>query len=503
MASRLSLLLLIGLAVPFTTKPVHVDDANFLAMAKAAAQDPWRPHDFLINRGGQTERAFDVLSNPPGIALWLAPVSDLSVFWMHLWMLPWLALAVWGAAGLGTRVAGKPGAAALLIGGAPISVLATSAFTPDLPLLGCALGGAHLLLDNKRSLPERWPGALLLGASCLFRYSGLALLPLAALWPWLQGDKRAAIKLGGIAALPMVLLCVHDIAAYESIHLWSMVSFQSTSNGVIDIGHKASASIAALGGAAALPLLAWSRPRPALIGLVLGGLSGLLAASLPDFGTPTMVAVLFGAAGGVTLAGSLRVTDDLDRFLLIWLGLGFIFLMGLRFSAARYWLPFFAPAILIPLRAAGPGLIKGSAAITLLLSVGIAADDLDMANTQLRAANIAKAAGSGKIAGHWGFQHHLLSAGWTDAEDDELIEPGSWVATSMIAWPQVPSNTCWHFSETLTLGDPNPGLRIHSLAGGSNIHGNWISAPSPVRVTAPWTLASDPIDTLTLQRTCP
>ena len=76
MTSRLPMVLLIGLALPFVHKPVHVDDANFLAMARAAAIDPWRPHAFAINWGGQTERAFDVLSNPPGIALWLAPVVD-------------------------------------------------------------------------------------------------------------------------------------------------------------------------------------------------------------------------------------------------------------------------------------------------------------------------------------------------------------------------------------------------------------------------------------------
>ena len=135
--------------------------------------------------------------------------------------------------------------------------------------------------------------------------------------------------------------------------------------------------------------------------------------------------------------------------------------------------------------------------------MGLAFDDLDVANTQLRAANIAKGAGTGKVAGHWGFQHHLLNAGWSDAEDDQSIAPGEWIATSSMAWPQTPANTCWSFSETLTLGDPNPGLRVLSIAGGANIHGSWLSAPSPHRVTAPWGLASDPIDTLTLQQACP
>ena len=45
MTSRLPMVLLIGLALPFVHKPVHVDDANFLAMARAAAIEadgqPW------------------------------------------------------------------------------------------------------------------------------------------------------------------------------------------------------------------------------------------------------------------------------------------------------------------------------------------------------------------------------------------------------------------------------------------------------------------------------
>ena len=142
-------------------------------------------------------------------------------------------------------------------------------------------------------------------------------------------------------------------------------------------------------------------------------------------------------------------------------------------------------------------------ATTLLLSMGIAADDLDVANTQRRAATVASAPGPGKIAGHWGFQYHLLSAGWTDVEDDERLAPKQWVASSSIAWPQSPSNTCWDFSQTLVLGDPNPGIRVLTNAGGANIHGNWLSGSPPQRVIAPWSFAHDPIDYLTLRRTCP
>ena len=157
------MVLLIGLALPFVHKPVHVDDA-ISSRWHAPAIDPWRPHAFAINWGGQTERAFDVLSNPPGIALWLAPVIDQPVLWMHLWMLPGCYWP-YGAHRLGQRVAGRPQAAALLIAGAPVAMLATHAFTPDLPLLALSLAGVAGLLDDRRSMRARWPAALCLGAA--------------------------------------------------------------------------------------------------------------------------------------------------------------------------------------------------------------------------------------------------------------------------------------------------------------------------------------------------
>ena len=57
----LVLLVLVGLALPWIGKPVHIDEANFCALARGAAADPWRPHAVAINWQGRTEPAFDVL----------------------------------------------------------------------------------------------------------------------------------------------------------------------------------------------------------------------------------------------------------------------------------------------------------------------------------------------------------------------------------------------------------------------------------------------------------
>ena len=75
------------------SKPVHLDEANFLAMTKG---DIWAPHLIQINWEGVNQTAFDVLSNPPGMVWLLWPVKDLSIDLMRLWVLPWSFLAVWG-----------------------------------------------------------------------------------------------------------------------------------------------------------------------------------------------------------------------------------------------------------------------------------------------------------------------------------------------------------------------------------------------------------------------
>ena len=79
----------IAVQLPWLGRPVHFDEANFLTLARGAALDPWRPHDVWINWQGTRERAFDVLSNPPGIAWFLAPVLDQPVYLQRAWMLCW------------------------------------------------------------------------------------------------------------------------------------------------------------------------------------------------------------------------------------------------------------------------------------------------------------------------------------------------------------------------------------------------------------------------------
>lgn len=491
------LALLVGLTLPFLGKPVHLDDANFLALAQGVRQDFWRPHAVRINWQGTTERAFDVLSNPPGIAWWLAPVLDAPVWAMHLWMLLWLPLAVWGAYRLSRALTGRGEAGVVLLCGAPIAVLASQSLMPDLPLLACTLAGLGGLVTARPG--RRWPWALLAGSAALFRYSGVALIPLAVAWPMLHRDPRGALRCGLAAAVPIGLLTLHDLHAYGQSHLLAMIDFQGVSDTPGAVAAKLVAALGALGGAAALPVLCWRRPVRAGAGFVLGAAAG---GALGQSGLPLVGTVLAVGAGGAVLAAALRREDVRSVWLACWLVGGLVFLLKLRFTAARYWMPFFAPAVLLLLRDAPARLLRIAVVTTPALSLLLALDDLELARAQRQAADRVIAMGTGLFVGHWGWQHHLEAAGWQALDEDASVPSGVLLARSAVAWPQEPAPSCTEPVADFTIPDAWPGPRIHTAQGAANLHAFLIAGQPPIPAYAPWGIGRDPQESVTVVRGC-
>ena len=519
-----TVLLLFGLSLPFLGKPVHIDDTNFLALAKGAAENPWQPHNARINWQGSTEMAFDVLSNPPGIAWWLAPVVEAPVWLMHLWMLPWLLLAAWGSWTLGQRFTNHPAGATVLICAAPIGLLATHAFTPDLPLLACALAGmAGLTKTGETPMVHRWGWAVLLGCSALFRYSGIALIPLVTLWAVMHRHHRAALFLTLGAAFPTICLMLHDLFAYGQAHVTARLGFQGTTTEGRDFARKLIASIAMLGGAACLPILCWSRPRGAAFGSTIGIALGIAGAQLSGQQDAAFwTTILFAGAGGASLGGGLfhRWSDTETQWLASWILMGLVFLLTLRFTAARYWLPFFPALVLLSLQRAPAPLVQFASILTVLLSLGLATDDHDLALTQQ---DLAKGVQSldeerGRFAGHWGFQYHLQDSSWQVLEEDSPVPPGRMLAVSASSWPQAPADGCFQLVQCISASPlpfvprvyaPTSGANFHAfMAAGfpgdpdspCDIHKGWDL--SPTETYAPWTFSSAPQDVLTLWRSC-
>ncbi len=513
--------LLMGMALPFVGKPVHVDDANFLRLARGAQLDLWRPHEVLINWQGTTERAFDVLSNPPGIAWWLVPVVDAPLWAQHLWMLPWLLLASWGAWRLGRRFGEDAAAGTALVLTAPVALLAAQSLTPDLPLLAltvAGLGGYLPAVDEGR--PRAAVGwAVVAGAAVLFRYSGLCLLPLLLLYPLLR---RRPPWAGLAGFVPLVLLLAHDLHAYGQLHLLAMGSFQSTSTTGWELFRKLVAALAMLGAAGILPVLVvrggWRAAIPGLVGAVLGMVAGQ-ASGLP-LGAALWTAVCVGA-GAAVLVGPLLVRSPDEPaadwiFLVAWALGGLVFLLALRFTAARYWLPFL-PAVALAWLRLRPrrGLVIAAVASQIAVGLGLAVDDLAMARAGKAAASWAQTEAQAclqcdgpelrrlLVAGHWGWQYYLEQRGWRALEDEARLNSGVVLAVAETPWPQQPhDSTCLERIGEHSVADRWPGPRVHTAAGRANLHAFMIAGQPPLETYAPWTLASDPYERVVLYRVC-
>jgi hypothetical protein len=489
-----AVLLVLALVVPFLGKPVHVDDTNFLRLAEGAAQDPWRPHAIEINWLGVSQRAYDVLSNPPGIGWWLAPVRHAPLWAQHLWMLPWLALALWGMHRLGEAMAGSGPLALLVFGTSPVLVLSAQSLTPDLPLVACAVAGTAGFVRERRAM---WAWAMLAGCGALFRYSGLCVVPLLLF----AGFERRRVVAASAVAIPIAALVLHDLHAYGGVHALAMAGFQGVSYAPPLMFRKAVALVAMLGGACMLPLLPWRRLVSPLLALG-GGILGL-AASLSSGHTTAQIlpTVLFGAAGAVS-TGAFRLRDRKDRFVALWFFGGFLFLLTLQFAATRYWLVFL-PALVIAVLRQAPArrTVACAVLVSALVSLGMAVDDDRFARAYREAAWRVARSGPGVFSGHWGWQYYLEEAGWKALEAGDTAPPI--LAVAWAPWPQPPaSDSCLLPVEQIVLEDRFFGPRVHTALGAANYHSSSISAQPPIETYAPWTFANDPYDHITIFRRC-
>jgi hypothetical protein len=92
--------LFVVITLPFVGQAFHVDDPNFLALARHARPNPLKLYDFTINWGRVDERAFDILANPPfgpWYAALLLPIAQDREWIYHVGFWPFLVLALFGA----------------------------------------------------------------------------------------------------------------------------------------------------------------------------------------------------------------------------------------------------------------------------------------------------------------------------------------------------------------------------------------------------------------------
>ena len=137
----------------FANKPVHLDETNFLALTTGTFLGP---HSVYINWQGTQEPAFDVLSNPPGIAWFLWPVRSFEIAWQRVWVLPWSLLAVFGVWRFGQETIKRGFAVTGLLLASPFFWISNGSLMPDMALFACIVvgfTGSRVRENGKKQFP--------------------------------------------------------------------------------------------------------------------------------------------------------------------------------------------------------------------------------------------------------------------------------------------------------------------------------------------------------------
>ena len=477
-------------------KPVHIDEANFLALTSG----DWRqPHNIDINWQGQSQRAFDVLSNPPGIAWWLWPVRNQATWVMRLWMMPWVFGAVWGAIQLGKTINNSLWPAVLLVV-SPIFVLSIGGLMPDMPLLACLLIGWGGFLKRRQPL-----FLLVLGCAVLFRYSALFFCLIFLISDVLKNKVDFTILSRTMLIFtPISVLFAFDLYSYGQIHFVHMIGFQTAHISLLDRFLQAPALLSMLAGGSGLLFF------PRLLDSKGPLLCGVLVATVVVYFVPMSIGAglwngFWIAVGLAGFVGVLHRSTPQSRMWSFWLVLGFFFLMGLRFSATRYWMPFYFIYLMLFVNQTPLAKLKQGTAISIIISAFLFIDDFQFARSHYLGVQWANSKElKGAIAGHWGFQYYAETSGWISSEDDQPLPQNiEFLLRSSVAWPQEPIIECVNVIDSRTFPVLTAYLpHVHQPSMHANYHASAIYGQPPVRSFAPFGFGSDPYDELTLYQRC-
>ena len=214
-------LLTLGLVLPFAAKPVHIDDTFVLHITQQILRTPFDPFGASIDWFGHLMPIWQATTNPPLVSYWLAPVVayfGASEIPLHLALIPFYLLFVWGVSSLTRRFLVHPWLPALfLVLSAPF--LVSGNLMRDVPAAGLAVAGVAWFvagIDDDKSR-DLMLGGLLLGLSVLAKYSMGVLFPIVGLYALLRHRPKAVLWLG-VPALVVGGWCLQTWIVYGRIH---------------------------------------------------------------------------------------------------------------------------------------------------------------------------------------------------------------------------------------------------------------------------------------------
>lgn len=434
--------------LPFLDKAFHIDDTQFLWIARQIESHPSDFFGFAVNWYGYAKPMYLIATNPPLAPYYMALVAAVagwSEIALHMAFLVAALAAAAGAVVLARRFCTEPAVAALIGVLTPAFVVSSTNVMCDILLLAFWVWAIVLWVDGLewRNGWMQGVAALLIALAALTKYVGISLIPLLLVYALARRRRLTAEVLW--LGLPIAILAAYDL--YTGLRYGRGLLFEAMleasgtrAHSGLTLLSRAVIGLAFTGGCLATVAfyapLVWS--RRVLVSAALAAAALLIPAAGAVGGYHTVAAAatpgaiaqldLLAVAGIHVLA--LPVADlwerrDADSLLLfLWVTGGFVFATFVNSTINARSILLIAPAagILIGRRlehrrvparswwALAP-LLAGTC-----LALLLATADYGLAGAGRAAAGVLQAdyGPTGRtmwFQGHWGFQHYMEAVG--------------------------------------------------------------------------------------------
>jgi 4-amino-4-deoxy-L-arabinose transferase-like glycosyltransferase len=468
------LTLLIGLTLalhlPFIGQAFHLDDAQYLDIARNVYRNPLFPLDLPIVFEG-LHYNFSGHSHPPLNSYLIAALllfhhrSPSEVF-LHTAFLFFPLLVSIAFYFLSMRFVRSPLLASTLLATNPTLMVSAHTLMADVPLLAFWLAGAALFLRgvdrNKPSL--LYAAGLPLTAACFYAYQGLALIPLLAFYA--LSRKRMHKHEIAVLCIPILLMAGWQFSGY----FHRGITYVSTMFGYLGVrgywqgSAKIRTTVATLTylGGTILPFpFIWARTSRVWNGLFTAiGLAvafWVVYARFADYTWFEQILFVACFGGGVTaflwvVSGGLR-SCSIEKwaadnpFLCVWFA-GMLLGCVLAFysGSARYLLPACPPLLLFLIRSDEErlGTLKGTRlfyagliGVQLVVGFFMTESDYEFARIGQLEAHYFQERYLSKpqpflVSGEWGFRYYLTAIGGETLARDTTASPGELIIKSRL-----------------------------------------------------------------------
>jgi hypothetical protein len=392
------LLLILGLVVllrlPFLNQAVQGDDPVYLAEASHALIEPLHPdHTTYVFRGQTVD--LRGLTHPPMdgwiLAGLLAIFGDVKEIPFHAAYLSFSLIAAAAMWSLARRFSANPLWATLLFLAVPTFVVNGTSFETDVPFLALWMAAIALFCADRLTL-----AALAMALAALTAYQAILLLPILAVYVWLDRRRDPACWL--TLLVPALVVAAWQI--FERLSTGALPA--EVLRGYFTTYQTMQAKLV---NALALSIHFWFLICPALV------------------------------PGALLLAWRKR-REPQTQFLVAWIAIFFACSLVIFFAgSARYLLPMAAPMAML---ASGlrPRWLAIGFALQMMLSLGLAAMNYQHWNAyRVYAAALAPAIENHRVwvDDEWGLRHYMQDQGALPLRQAERLRSGDIIVSSQLS----------------------------------------------------------------------